>query len=781
MRLPSKIAVLLLLVAVVCPMAARAEPAILWHSVPATAAAVARAQQKMLFVYYRSKCETCNAASDALMERAAADPVFIRAMDAFLPLRITDGAVAVPAFTAELSKKYKGPLMAVYDASGVQMLRDEKLTGGLDALVGTLLTVRTIRSSAAAASELRLTGNEAAADFVTGNAMLEIRQWVGAAERLQRAADESRAAGDAAGAQLAEVAVGTAWYGAGQIARGQTMVTKVLHDPVSKAVEAEAQLAYGSMLEAGRRDRPPVRPVIPPRTHNVRRLADDLAQQDLERLEQLRANTPQRPSARQLARAVEAYRKAYELAAAGSSTEQAAMRALAQLDDRPLPPKQRDSKVLRIIPPPRRTLTGASDFLAESDGEVARIDFFLDGKKAGSAGKRPFRATIDLGPTPIARTLKAVAFDAAGNATAEAALPINDRADAFVVTIVSPASEKLSGPADVELDVKVPPGRTLDRVDLFWNEEAVATLKSAPFRARLVAKSGELGYLRAAAVLDDGTTAEGTRLYNTGGVSESVEVAAVTVIASVLDSRGKRLAGLTAGDFEIEDEGVRVEPSLRSVEEDPVTIGVAVDSSSSMKRSQLYTIRAAAVLLGRVLRTQDEAFLAAFDTAPRLVHPRTHDAASLRSRVYDLVAAGGTSMFDGVTFALQQLQGIAGKKALVVFTDGREGLSTASAKECERLARSLGIPVYVIVPPGGERLGHALKHISEITGGVMAYATPPAELPALFDRWADEMRGQYVLSFTRPAGVTAGAWRTIRVAVPKREATVRTIQGYRAY
>jgi hypothetical protein len=63
----------------------------------------------------------------------------------------------------------------------------------------------------------------------------------------------------------------------------------------------------------------------------------------------------------------------------------------------------------------------------------------------------------------------------------------------------------------------------------------------------------------------------------------------------------------------------------------------------------------------------------------------------------------------------------------------------------------------------------------------MSYGTPAQGLPAVFDRLADEMRGQYVLSFTRPAGVPAGAWRTIRVTVRGRDATVRTIEGYRAY
>ena len=62
----------------------------------------------------------------------------------------------------------------------------------------------------------------------------------------------------------------------------------------------------------------------------------------------------------------------------------------------------------------------------------------------------------------------------------------------------------------------------------------------------------------------------------------------------------------------------------------------------------------------------------------------------------------------------------------------------------------------------------------------MFYGEPEEAFPALFERLAAEMRGQYVLSFTRPAGIKPGTWRSIRVAVPRKDASVRTIQGYRA-
>jgi VWFA-related protein len=483
---------------------------------------------------------------------------------------------------------------------------------------------------------------------------------------------------------------------------------------------------------------------------------------------------------RDRARAVEEYRKAYDLAPAGSAVLDQATHALMRIDDRPLPPKGRIDASLRIVPPSRQTIVGDADFFVQSRAGVARIDFYLDNAKVGSVTKQPFRQSIDLGGIPRVRTVKAIAFDGAGKAISEASITINDRVDAFIVTVVAPAAAWIGGEQNVELDVRVPPGRSLEHVDLSWNGKQLATLTTAPFRTRMSVTEGEFGYLRAVAVLDDGTVTEATKVYNAVGVSESVEVGAVTVIASVTDRNGERVGGLQSEDFRIDDEKKRVQPTLRSTDDDPVTIGVAVDSSSSMRGRQLYIIRAATQFLERALRPQDQAFVVSFDTGPRLVHARSSDSKTLRESVFALTPSGGTSIFDGVTFALQQFQGIPGKKALIVFTDGLEGTSSASAGECERLARTVGVPVYVVVPPGDDRNPNALVGIARDTGGTMFLEEPEESFPALFEKLAAEMRGQYVLSFTRPAGIRAGTWRSLRVAVERRDANVRAIQGYRA-
>ncbi|HEU4889340.1 MAG TPA: VWA domain-containing protein [Thermoanaerobaculia bacterium] len=733
MNLRRAAAIVLLLSAAHVTHAAGGVP---WHTVTENAMAVARGQKKLLLVYYRAGARVTPL--DAMFESAAADEVFMHSLDAFIPLRLN--APVRPL--GEKLAAYGRPLIAVYDPDGTQL---GILNRGVpwSEVVEELLQFRGERANILEAMKLRAANKIAEADYLLGATLLNTRSVRPGVLLLESAMQAFRGAGQESSAQAAQILAGSGRYASGQFAIGRKMIMDVIREPANDAVAALAYLKLGKQYE-------------------------------------VKSIQSGHREMRDMVRAIEAYRKAYDLAPPDSEMFGAAMHALTRVDERPLPLKGRSDVSLRVVPPLRPTITGDADFFVQSRPGVARVDYYLDDVKVGSVAKVPFRQSIDVGRIPRVRTVKAIAFDAAGTATGEASVTINDRIDAFLVSIVAPAAARIGGEQEVELDVRVPPGRSLARIDVSWNEKPIASLKSAPFRTRMNATAGEFGFLRAVAVLNDGATAEATKLYNAAGVSESVDVGAVMVIASVTDPKGERVGGLQAEDFTIQDEGERVTPVLRSSDDDPVIIGVAIDSSSSMRGRQSYVIRAAMAFLSRALRPQDQAFVVAFDLEPRLVHGRSGNARSLSETVFSLTPAGGTSIFDGVTFALQQFQGIPGKKALLVFSDGLEGTSSASARECERLARMVGVPVYVVVTPGGERHRNALTGIAGDTGGTMFFEEPEETFPSLFDRLAAEMRGQYVLSFTRPAGIKAGTWRTIRVSVRRRDANVRTIQGYRA-
>lgn len=720
-----------------------------WQTDPDAAVALAQRDGRMLLVYYRLTTNGPSNAAERAIAQMSADEVFVHSLDAFVPLRVdhrTD--------SQKWLKTPREPLLALYDASGTPLAEFWKVRSGWKAVAEDVLRFRGVRELVAQSAALRLADNATAADFLLGYVMRETRRLEESMNVFLRAAEGFARNGDTVSEQLARLGAAGSQFAYGQKPQARAELNKILANAASQDVEAEATLLLASIFEANART--PVSSV--PRGKML---------------------PPVARSPVALSPAIKLYRDAYVLAASGSTTEASARSALERLDNAPLPSKGDANASLRIIPPPRTTFTGHSQFLIEAPPATARVDVFLDEEKVATRTRKPFRVAFDVGSTPRLRVVKARAFDSSGALLGETTLPINDRLDNFYVTIVNPATRTIRGRTPVQVDVKAPPERSVSSVAILWNGEPVATLTRPPYESIVAAQEPTLSYLEAVATLDDGTTASATRVYN-GELGETVDVAAVTVLATVTGADGNPQRGLTAADFVIEDEGTRVKHDLLSDDDDPVTIGIAIDSSSSMQGRQLYALRAATRFLERALRTNDQAFVVAFDTRARLVHERSSDLDSLRASILDLMPAGGTSIFDAATFALQQFQGIPGRKALIVVSDGREGTSSASAREAERLARTVGVPIYLFVPPGGGgRLGHALSQLSDLTGGTLYHSIAEKDFDTTYDRLAAELRAQYVLQFRRPSGVASGEWRTIRVTAPP-GANVRTIAGYRA-
>lgn len=755
--MPRALAAVLLLV--LSNVAHAAEPQ--WLADPAGALEAAAREKKMLLVYYRVPGARV-ARADRTIGQMTADPTLVHALDSFTLLRIE--APAPPHPLLDTLRASQQPLLVLVDAASIPLARFDVM-GGWKPIAEDVLRFRAARELAAESARLRLGGNIAGADFLLGHILRSTMRFEDSAIAFERAAERFAAEGDRESTQLAQLAGAASRFAFGQQSSARAVVTKILADPISRAVEAEAHLTWGTLIEAyvvAEQRRPAPRektrrgrmPAEPPRGHR-------------ERIGEFG-----------YAPAIEAYRKAYVLASAGSSTELTARAALQRLDKAPLPDKSSSPAELRIVPPVRVTFSGLAEFRAEASPNAERVDFFLDEERVASKNGAPFRVKFDVGPTPRMRVVKARAYDASQQLLGEAMITINDRADSFLVSIVRPAEDSIQGRTEVDVDVRIPPGRTLQNVAIAWNGDEVANLTGPPFRATIDASSG-LGYLEAVATLDDGATGAATRIYN-ARTTATATVSAVTVLAAVTDAADRPVRGLAAADFVLADEGSRVAPELLSADGDPVTIGIAIDSSSSMSGRQLHAIKAAVSLLEAALRPEDRAFVVAFDTRARLAHDRSNDLESLRAAILDLMPTGGTSIFDGVTFALQQFQGIPGRKALIVVSDGMEGTSSANAREAERLARTVGVPIYLVIPPGGTRLGHALRELSQLTGGATYAAVPEKDFAATWSRLAEELRAQYVLQYAIPGGTPSGTWRTISLRVPGRDVTVRTIAGYRA-
>ena len=447
--------------------------------------------------------------------------------------------------------------------------------------------------------------------------------------------------------------------------------------------------------------------------------------------------------------------------------------------------------VVEILPPDEALLRGRVKFETEVyDARVARVDFLLDDRAVESKRRPPFAARLDLGRTPRRRTLAVVAYDAAGGELGRDSVVLNGGGSGLGVEIVRPANFRGTGWVEVEAEVAVPLESRLDRVVFYWNAEQVATLYSAPFRQRvLIPEDKPVGYVRVLALLDDGTVAEDVAFMNGPAHGERLDVNLVELYVVVTDPNGRPVRGLDRGDFQVREDGVRQEIATFSDASDlPLTLGMAIDSSASMF-VKLPTVQNAAIdFLHSTFTEQDRAFVVDFDSEPRLARGTTGSLEHIVSSIGNLEANGRTALWESIVFSLVQLQGVRGRKALIVFSDGSDEDDRFPFRSSLSVAKKMGVPIYLILmrkePKKEAGLSLLVRSFSsrvnrlvEATGGRVFYAKEYDHLRDVYEDIEHELRSQYLLAYYSREP-SRDAWRAVDVDVDKRGLKPRTLSGY---
>lgn len=465
--------------------------------------------------------------------------------------------------------------------------------------------------------------------------------------------------------------------------------------------------------------------------------------------------------------------------------------ALADSGDEVLPPP----RVIELQSPEGTVQRGRVKFEAEVfDPAVARVVFLLDEREMAEVKQAPWSARLDLGRTPRRQTLQVVAYDNGGRVLGRDQLSLNSGDEGFGVTIVSPKDGQGTGLVEVEAAVVVPAERKIDRVLFFWNNESVATLFAAPFRQKvLVPADKPVGYVRVVALLDDGSLAEDVVFLN-GPQGERLDVRLVELFVVVNDDDGRPVRGLAESDFVVREEGVPQEiASFQEADDVPLTLGLAVDSSASMFVKLPLMQKAVVDFLGTTFRPEDRAFLVDFDDTPRLVRPATGDLERLKRSIDGLEADGRTALWEAIVYSLVQLQGTRGRKALIVFTDGADEDDQFPFRSSMRIAREMGVPIYLVLMRKKAEESAALGlitrsftsravRLAEATGGRVFYAKEYKNLDAVYDEIEAELRSQYLLTYyPKKADGAASAergFREVDVEVKKPGLRPRTLNGY---
>jgi Ca-activated chloride channel homolog len=290
--------------------------------------------------------------------------------------------------------------------------------------------------------------------------------------------------------------------------------------------------------------------------------------------------------------------------------------------------------------------------------------------------------------------------------------------------------------------------------------------------------------------------AQGERQPQDAGVETiKIQTEMVQLDVKVTDQTGRSVPGLTKTDFVVYED--KVGQSIESVsgEEAPVSMGLVIDTSGSM-RAKLYTVAEAAQDLIRRMRPDDEAFLVQFKTEAELLQEFTSDRRALEDALRDLYLGGGTALLDAIiaTADHAQQKGRRRRKALVVITDGLEKNSSAKEKEVKEAMKEDEVQLYLVgfvdedesfrlFGSPAKRAKDLLTRLAEDSGGRAFFPTDARETPAIAAQIAKDLRAQYVISYYPNNERHDGSFRTVRVALShedNRNLVVRTRQGYYA-
>jgi Ca-activated chloride channel homolog len=300
------------------------------------------------------------------------------------------------------------------------------------------------------------------------------------------------------------------------------------------------------------------------------------------------------------------------------------------------------------------------------------------------------------------------------------------------------------------------------------------------------------GLLRAVAHTADGGEAEDAVYLNGPGPAERLDVALTELYVVVTGDDGRPLRGLGRDDFTVREEGrPQSIATFGDASDLPLTLGLALDTSASMF-VKLPAVREAALgVLDDLVPGRDQAFLVEFSDRARLAAGPTRDLDSLRSTAEALAPGGRTSLWEAVVFSLVQLQGAAGRRALLVYSDGADEDGDVSYRTALAFARRVGVPLYAIVANdesarlGGfgssllPSLGGRIERLAEATGGRAWVVRKNADLAPIYAEVRAELAAQYRLGYYAPGADGDGGWRRVTVDVRRPGARARTVSGYR--
>jgi Ca-activated chloride channel family protein len=271
-----------------------------------------------------------------------------------------------------------------------------------------------------------------------------------------------------------------------------------------------------------------------------------------------------------------------------------------------------------------------------------------------------------------------------------------------------------------------------------------------------------------------------------------VDVNLVVLHTTVLDDRGRFADGLKQDNFRVLEDKAEQKLSVFKREDVPVSMGLVIDNSGSM-RDKRPRVNAAALTLVEASNPQDEAFVVNFNDDFYLDLDKDFSSSipELKEALERIDSRGSTALYDAVIGSLDHVKkGAKDKKVLLVVTDGEDNTSHNSLEKTIREIQKTDTVIYTIgllseeSKKNAKRARRALEDIAKSSGGLAFFPENVDDVRSICEQVAHDIRNQYTLAYYPTNTRRDGTFRTVQVEViPPRgrgKLTARTRNGYYA-
>jgi Ca-activated chloride channel homolog len=270
----------------------------------------------------------------------------------------------------------------------------------------------------------------------------------------------------------------------------------------------------------------------------------------------------------------------------------------------------------------------------------------------------------------------------------------------------------------------------------------------------------------------------------------SVNVDMVVLHASVRNRKGILVSELGKDAFQVYEDGVPQQIKYFSHEDIPVTVGLVVDNSGSMRGKRPEVI-AAALAFARSSNPEDQMFAVSFNENVTFGLPAdtpfTDKGTQLEAALSRIAADGRTALYDAVAAALEHLKkGTRDKKVLIVVSDGGDNASQYNLAQVMTMAGQPDAIIYTIGlfdENDPDQNPHVLKQLAKATGGEAFLPESLKDVVPICERIARDIRNQYTIVYVPANSKQDGTYRLIQVkagAQDRERLLVRTRAGYYA-